>query len=200
MNYGLLLIPLLTAFTGWLVIRLVITLLFHPRQPKRILGFTIQGALPRQQTKMAGQIGEIAAGFISIDALQEKITGPESMARILPMIEAHIDDFLRHRLGKEMPMISMFIGDKTIAKMKAALMKEIENLFPQVMNQFTGNLKEQLDIKKLVTQKIEAIPPTQLEGMLKKSMGGQVNKLQWLGVLTGLLVGLVQLALLLFLA
>jgi hypothetical protein len=50
--------------------------------------------------------------------------------------------FLRIKLKDEMPMLSMFIGDKTITSLKKFFMQEIEILFPQVMKQFAANLEK----------------------------------------------------------
>ena len=41
-------IPFISAFIHWLTIRMALKLLFHPRQPKRILGFTLQGVFPKK--------------------------------------------------------------------------------------------------------------------------------------------------------
>ena len=48
----------------------------------------------------------------------------------MPMIEDHVDEFLRHKLGKEMPCLSLFIGDKTIKHSKWIFMQELEDAFP----------------------------------------------------------------------
>ena len=72
----------------------------------------------------------------------------------MPLIEKHMDDFLRNKLKEKMPMISMFIGDKTINTLKEVFLKEIEDLFPQVMKQFAGNLKSELNIEQMVVTKI----------------------------------------------
>ena len=59
-------------------------------------------------------------------------------------------------------MISMFIGDKTINTLKTVFMKEIEDLFPQVMQQFAGELKNDLNIEQMVVSKINNISPEKM--------------------------------------
>ena len=132
MNYWLLLIPLLTAATGWLTLQITLLSLFRPFKPRKILGFSLQGILPAKQHQIALKAGQIAAAeFSSFAAIEQKISDPRNMNKIKPLIETHIDDFLRIKLKDQMPMISMFIGDKTINTLKTVFMNEIEELFPR---------------------------------------------------------------------
>jgi hypothetical protein len=39
-----------------------------------------------------------------------------------------------------MPMIGMFIGEKTINELKAVFITELESLFPVIMKSYLGNL------------------------------------------------------------
>ncbi|MEP7372828.1 MAG: DUF445 domain-containing protein [Chitinophagaceae bacterium] len=198
MNYWLILIPLLSAFTGWITIKIVLKLLFRPLRPRKITGLTLQGVLPKYKQEIAVKFGQIAAKeFSSFSGLEQKISHPGSMEKIKPLIETHIDDFLRNKLTKQMPMIGMFIGDKTINTLKVIFMQEIETLFPQVMQQFAGNLKNDLDIEQLVVSKISAVSSEKIESILHKNLAKEFRMVAGLGVLIGLLIGLIQLAIIL---
>jgi uncharacterized membrane protein YheB (UPF0754 family) len=168
-------------------------MLFHPREPRNILGIKIQGVYPKKQMQFATQLGKLVSReFLTFTELETKISSPETLGKVMPMIEVHIDDFLRHRLGKEMPMISMFIGDKTISKMKEALMKEINTLFPEVMRQYASNLQKDLDIENLVVQKISSFSPDKLEALLNQSLSKELRFVGLFGALIGLIIGLLQ--------
>ena len=193
MNYWLLLIPIFSACTGWLVIHLAINYLFHPAKPKRILGFKLQGILPAKQHALAERIGDAVALFFPADELEKKISHPDNLKALLPMIEAHIDDFLRNKLSKELPMIGMFIGDKTIGKVKEAFMKEIESLFPQIMKEYAGNIKKDFNIRQRVVGLINAFPPASIEKMLLGKSGEQLQKARFAGAIIGLVTGIVEL-------
>ncbi len=198
MNYWLILVPLLSSFTGWLAIRLSIKLLFHPRQPKKLLGFTLQGVFPGQQKQIASQAGKfVATEFSPFAAIENKISDPKNFEQVKPLIETHIDDFLRNKLKEQMPMISMFIGDKTINSLKTIFLQEIEELFPQVMLQFGNNLKKELDLEKMVMEKISAISPEKLESFFYKNLVKEFKTACLFGAAIGLFIGLVQLAIIL---
>jgi len=196
MNYWLILIPLLSAFTGWITLRIALRLLFRPLEPIKIMGLTFQGIFPKQKQQIAIKVGQIvAAEFSSYAGLfEQKISDPQNMEKIKPLIEIHIDDFLRNKLKEQMPMISMFIGDKTINSLKVVFMQEIENLFPQVMQQISRNLKNDLDLEQMVISKIAGVSSQKLESLLHHNLVKEFRIAAGLGAVIGLLIGLIQLA------
>ncbi|MBK7679412.1 MAG: DUF445 family protein [Chitinophagaceae bacterium] len=194
MNYWLLIIiPIISAFIGWITNWVAIKMLFHPRNPKKILGITFQGIFPKRQQQFAEKLGKlVSAEFLSFDDIEQKISNPENLKKILPMVENHIDDFLRNRLSTEMPVISMFIGDKTISKLKEAFMKEIETLFPQVMKQYAANLKHELDLEQIVITKVAGFSSDKLEEVLLQIMSKEFRFVEIIGAVIGFIIGLVQ--------
>ncbi len=192
MNYWLLIIPLISAFIGWLMVSLAIKMLFHPYQPKKILGISFHGVIPKRLPHFAKKLGELVNTLFSFDDIENKISDPANLEKIIPMIETHVDDFLRNRLSTEMPVISMFIGDKTIIKLKTAFMKEIETLFPLVMKQYAGNLRTELDLKYIVIKKVSGISSEDLEKILQQALSKEFRQVKIAGAIIGLIIGVVQ--------
>jgi uncharacterized membrane protein YheB (UPF0754 family) len=193
MNYWLLLIPVISAFIGWVTNWVAIKMLFHPREPKKILGITFHGIFPKRQQQFAEKLGKlVSAEFLSFEDIEQKISNPENLKKIMPMIENHVDDFLRIRLSTEMPVISMFIGDKTISKLKEAFMKEIETLFPKVMKQYAANLKTELDLEQIVIKKVSAFSSDKLEEVLFQIMSKEFRFVELIGAVIGFIIGALQ--------
>lgn len=193
MNYWLLLIPVVSAFIGWVTNWVAIKMLFHPREPKKILGITFHGIFPKRQQQFAEKLGKlVSAEFLSFEDIEQKISNPENLKKIMPMIENHVDDFLRIRLSTEMPVISMFIGDKTISKLKEAFMKEIETLFPKVMKQYAANLKTELDLEQIVIKKVSAFSSDKLEEVLFQIMSKEFRFVELIGAVIGFIIGVLQ--------
>ncbi len=193
MNYWLILIPLISAFIGWVTNWVAIKMLFHPREPKKILGVTFHGIFPKRQQQFAEKLGKlVSAEFLSFDDIEQKISNPENLKKVMPMIETHVDEFLRNRLKDEMPVISMFIGDKTITNLKTMFMKEIESLFPQVMKQYAANLKNELDLEQIVIKKVAGFSSDKLEEVLYQIMSKEFRFVEIIGAVIGLIIGIVQ--------
>jgi uncharacterized membrane protein YheB (UPF0754 family) len=194
MNYWLIfLIPVISAFIGWITNRVAIKMLFHPRKPKYFLGMRFQGIFPKRQQQFADKLGKtVSRQFLSYGDIQAQISDPSNLSKIMPLIENHIDEFLRVKLTQEIPMVGMFIGDKTVALLKQALMKEIETLFPIVLKQYAINLKDQLDIEQIVTNKVAAFSSDKLEELLYEIMSKEFRFVEIIGAVIGFVIGVVQ--------
>lgn len=192
-TWVIILVPLISAFIGWVTNWVAIKMLFHPREPKKILGITFHGIFPKRQHQFAEKLGKIVSNeFLSFADIEQKISNPDNLKKIMPMIERHVDEFLRVRLSEEMPVISMFIGDKTIDRMKTAFMKEIETLFPKVMKQYAANLKSELDLEHIVIKKVSAFSSDKLEELLYQIMSKEFRFVEIIGGVIGFIIGGLQ--------
>jgi uncharacterized membrane protein YheB (UPF0754 family) len=192
MTWQLFLIPIASAFSCWLVIKLFLTILFRPQQPRSILGFQVQGLLPKKQSVIAARAGKIAAEqFYSSRTIEEKIEDPATLQKIMPVIEEHIDDFLRNKLKKEMPFIGMFVGDKTIGSLKKVFLTELETLFPNIMKSYASNLIADLNIEELVSQKLAAASIPEIETSVKKNFLKELRLTELMSASIGLIIGLI---------
>jgi uncharacterized membrane protein YheB (UPF0754 family) len=196
MNYYILfLIPVISAFIGWITNWVAIKMLFHPRNPVTFAGITIQGIFPKRQTQFAAKLGKlVSTELLSFEEIQSAITNPENFDALMPKLESAIDHFLKNKLGEAMPMISMFIGDKTIEKIKGVLTKEIQQLFPEMIEQYVASMKNKLDLEKIVTEKVTNFSSDKLESILYQVMSKEFRFIEILGGVLGFLIGLIQVA------
>jgi len=197
MNYSLLLqfilIPVISAFIGWFTNWVAIKMLFHPREPKRILGITFHGIFPKRQKVFAERLGKmISSEFLSFEDIQKMITNPQNLQKLMPTVEGHVDNFLRNKLSDEMPFLSLFIGERTIASLKRIFMQELEILFPQLMNSYAVHLQAELDLEKIVTEKVSAFSSDKLENILYQIMSKEFRFVEILGGVIGFIIGILQ--------
>ena len=187
------LIPFISAFIGWFTNWIAIKMLFHPRESKKILGIRFQGIFPKRHKQFAEKLGKlVSAELLSFSDIEQKITNPANVAKLMPFIEEHIDQFLRVKLAEQMPVISMFIGDKTIQQLKSVFTAELENLFPVIMQNYMGNLKQDLDLEKIVTAKVALFSTDKLENILNAIMSKEFRFVEIIGGVLGFLIGLLQ--------
>ena len=201
MNISYILIPLISAFIGYFTNWVAIKMLFHPRNPWRFAGITIQGIFPKRQQQFAEKLGRLVSQeLLSFRDIEQKITSKENLGRIMPAVDAHIDNFLRHKLSDVFPVISMFIGDKTISQLKGVFMEELETLFPNLMQRYMANLQSELDLERIVTEKVEGFSSDKVEDILKSIMATEFRFVEILGGVLGLVIGIVQVLITHFLA
>lgn len=193
MIYKLLLIPIISAFIGWFTNWIAIKMLFHPRVPTKVLGITFHGIFPKRQRQFAEKLGKLVSNeLLSFKDIEQKITDPNNIKKIMPHVEGHIDHFLRNKLSEQMPVISMFIGDKTITQLKAVFIAELEILFPTIMTNYMGNLQNELDLEKIITEKVSGFSSDKLEEILNTIMSKEFRFVEIIGAVLGFVIGLVQ--------
>lgn len=193
MQYWQLFLILISGFIGWITNWIAIKMLFHPRKPLRILGLSIQGIFPKNQSQFALKLGKlVSAEFLSFSDIEQKISQPGNIQKMMPLIESHIDTFLKERLSEQLPMISMFIGEKTLSRLKTTFMQEIETLLPPVMKTYAGQLRTELDLESIIIEKVTHFSSDRLEDLLYQIMAKEFRFVEWVGAIIGLLIGLVQ--------
>lgn len=175
MTITLFIIPLLSALVGWLI---------H----FGLAHYLLTTYLPAQQPKIAGSLSKKAQSYADthID-IDQKLGNPALMDKVMPMIEGHIDEFLNVKLVQEIPMLSMFIGNKTTDKIKEVFVNQLKQLFPKVMQGIVGPLKKELNIEAIVYKEIMAANLTQVLKTQRIS-----GKIQLTGLVTGFVIGIIN--------
>lgn len=187
-------LPFIAAFIGWFTNWIAIKMLFHPRKEKVILGMKIQGIFPKRQHQFAEKLGQLVAReLISFDDISSKINNPATIAAALPFIEKHVDHFIHHKLKEEIPLLSMFITENTMASIKKGIVNEIEILFPELIGQMTQGLQNDLNIEKLVVDKVMNFSSDKLEEILNAIMSKEFRFVEIIGAVLGFIIGIIQL-------
>jgi uncharacterized membrane protein YheB (UPF0754 family) len=193
MNYWLILIPLISAFIGWFTNWIAIKMLFHPKEPKKILGITFHGIFPKRQQQFAEKLGKLVSEeLLSFTEIEEKIVNPDNLSKMMPLVEGKIDLFLREKLSSVFPMISMFIGQNTINQLKIVFMQELESMFPEIIGSYMKNIESQLDLEKMVTEKVSGFSSDKMESILNQIMSKEFRFVEVIGGVLGLIIGILQ--------
>lgn len=193
MNWWLVIIPVISAFIGWITNWVAIKMLFHPREPKKILGITFQGIFPKRQVQFAEKLGKvISSELVSFDDIERKVTDPNNLKRIMPVVEEHIEHFLKEKLKEKMPMIGMFLGEQTISQFKTIFVEELGELFPVIMKNYMGTLQSDLDLERIVIEKVSKFSTDKFEDILNQIMSKEFKFIEIIGGVLGFLIGLLQ--------
>lgn len=193
MSWIFIVIPVISAFIGWFTNWIAIKMLFHPRNPRKVLWITFQGIFPKRQQQFAMKLGKLVSNeLLSFAEIEQKISDPANVEKLLPLLEAHIDTFLREKLTAEIPMLGMLIGDKTIGQVKGVFMKELQQLFPVLMKQYMITLENDLDLEKIVIEKVGRFSSDKLEEILNQIMAAEFRFVEIIGAVLGFIIGLIQ--------
>ena len=188
--------PLIGALTGWITNWIAVKMLFHPKEPIKLLFFKVQGVFPKRQKVMAEKLGHIVASeLFSIDDVINKMKSADNK-EVLAFVEDKIDDFINLKLSATMPMLAMFLNDDLKNKIKSTLLIEIEEIIPGVIESYSNKLKNEVDVKEIVYQKVVDFSSDKLEEILFSIMKKEFKFIEFLGGVLGFIIGLIQLLIL----
>lgn len=193
--------PFISALIGWLTNYIAVKMLFHPRVPINILGIKIQGVFPKRHKMFAEKIGNLVGGeLFSFNDIKDKLVSADNMDGVSIVIEEKIDIFLREKLVAAMPMLGMIMGDDLRNKIKATLLEEFNTMLPEVIEKYASKVEDQIDIKEIVKNKVEAFSFEKLEEVMFSIMSKEFKFIELIGAILGFLIGLIQVGLIMFAA
>jgi uncharacterized membrane protein YheB (UPF0754 family) len=190
--YNYLITILLSGFIGYGIIWFAIKLLFHPRKAVNIFGYKYQGIFPKNQRKIAEMLGHLSTELLPFTDIEQRITNADNLEKLKPEIEKHIDAFLNKKLRDVFPILSKFIGEKTTNQLKQAYMNELETMFPVLIHQYMGQLKNNIDFERIVVEKVAGFSNEKLETVLKAITKKEFQFLKIAGATFGCLIGIIQ--------
>ena len=161
-----LLISLLTGILSWCIAWMFIKILFIPKIPIALGQFHWESTFNK------------IIKDLPIESLIAQYK-ENSFNAILPAIDANLALFFKDRLAEKLPVVSMFIGEKTILQLKEVFIEELRQLFPALIGQLAQHIHQ--DFLSTLSCKWAPI----LETILLKA----TQKLRWTCVLIGCIWG-----------
>ncbi|NLV17118.1 MAG: DUF445 family protein [Syntrophomonadaceae bacterium] len=191
----LLVIPVISAFIGYLTNVVAIRMLFHPRDPISILGIKIQGLIPSRQAEMAEKIGEIVEReLLSMDDLVEQISTPEMQAKMVAIVSGRV----RERIEEVIPsLIPQYLIRVLSDAVEGIIIKEAGIIVDQVVENAGQKLTREIRVNEIVKQRVMSFEVTRMEKLVKEVASKELNRIEILGGVLGFIIGLVQLGILL---
>jgi len=187
------LLPILAALIGWITNYLAIKMLFHPHQPKKILGLTFQGVFPKRQAQIAEKLGDLVANeLFSMKDVAQKIQDLSTQPEALEEVGKRIELTIRGKLISAFPMLSMFLSDEMIEKVTSLFKGELEDFLRVSAQGLAVKMEESVDIQALVREKVQAFSSNKIEELLIGFMEQEFRFIEKIGAVLGFLIGCVQ--------
>ncbi len=186
--------PLLCSFIGWSTNYLAIKMLFHPRKPKRILGWTLQGLFPKRQAELADLLGDIVEReLVNHEDIRRVIQDPAFQRRIRMQVDTYVSGFLQKKLTSVHPLLaSLLQGRRVMEKIKDLVVDEVERFIPDMLEKAAHELESRFEFSVIVREKIESFSIEKLEGVLFHLMKREFRFIEVLGGVLGLMAGTAQ--------
>ncbi len=188
------LLPIIAALIGWATNYLAIKMLFHPHEPKKIMGFTFHGVFPKRQSQIAEKLGELVANeLFSVKDVARQIEDLSTRPEALEEVGKRIEKTIRGKLIGAFPMLSMFLSDEMIEKVTNLFKGELEDFLRVSAQGLASKMEESVDIQALVRQKVQAFSSNKIEELLLGFMEQEFRFIEKIGAVLGFFIGCIQL-------
>ena len=187
-------LPVIAALIGWMTNFLAVKMLFHPKEPKNIFGFSFHGVFPKRQSALAEKLGHLVSEeLFSASDVSAKIkdfaTSEEAMEEVGKRIEATI----RNKLVQTFPMLAMFLSDEMVEKVTGLFKNELKDFLSETSQGLGEKLEQNLNVQVMVQERVNAFSSEKLETLLNELMKKEFRFIELVGAVLGFLIGCVQL-------
>ncbi len=187
-------LPVIAALIGWMTNFLAVKMLFHPKEPKKILGFSFHGVFPKRQSALAEKLGNLVSEeLFSASDVSAKIkdfaTSEEAMEEVGKRIEATI----RNKLVQTFPMLAMFLSDEMVEKVTGLFKNELKDFLSETSQGLGEKLEQNLNVQLMVQERVNAFSSEKLETLLNELMKKEFRFIELVGAVLGFLIGCLQL-------
>jgi len=190
-------LPLIGALIGWLTNYIAIKMLFHPREVVKVFFIPIQGVFPKRQKDLARKLGQIVSEeLVSVEDLTAHLKEKATSAAILNHIAMRLEEGIASRLPRAFPMLAMLMSSDVAEKIKSFLREQIGSLNEELIDKLSSELEEELDVHRIVEEKVAAFSSDKLEEILFSIMRQEFKFVEMVGAVLGFLIGVAQVLLL----
>ncbi len=178
---------------GWVTNYFAIKMLFRPHKEINILGFKIQGLIPKRRNEMAESIAAtIDAELISMKDITGTLDSIEIEDEIDKIVDIVVEDKLKKELLSKIPMATMFINDSIMNKVKGVVKDAIEENKGEFVEIVINKLEENVDLKAMVVEKMEGFSLDYMEELTFRIAKNELKHIEIVGAFLGGVIGAAQ--------
>jgi len=178
-------------FTNWLAVKL----LFRPVDPYVIpvIGYTIQGLLPKRRYELARQIGEVVEReLLSMEDILALSRQGELTDRLVLLLSEAVHKAVMDKLPKVFPLSFKRFAAQALADVVTA---QVPPVMVWLMEEVSSHLKENVRISKIVEDKLNEFSLDRLEEIVFRVAATELRHIVILGGVLGFIIGAVQVGL-----
>ena len=195
----LLILPFISAFIGWITNCIAIRMLFRPLYPVNILGLKIQGVAARRRHELTeGIANAVEKALVSVEDVAEVLERIDLESEIKVILDTLIKGEIKERVITKFPFAKKSVND-LFKEISESIQHKLVDHIRLLMGKTTEQLKDGLNIKEIVMQRVAGYKLEILEELIMEIAHREFRLVELYGAFLGFLIGLIQLSLLYFL-
>jgi len=180
-------LAIIGAFIGWMTNVFAIKLLFRPFKPINILGFKLQGLIPKRREDIAKSIGEtINKELVSMEEIINGFIEELDKSEIKNMVSDKIKEIIKDKLPPLIPVnfVMSFVDD--------VIQSQGDSLIDEITEEMVEKATTTIKIDKIVEENINKFDLEKIESIIINLAKTELKHIEYLGGVIGFLIGIVQ--------
>jgi uncharacterized membrane protein YheB (UPF0754 family) len=181
--------PAFGLVVGWLTDWAALKLIFNPKHPIHVFGWTIQGLFLKRRREVAADYGALIADQIITPrkVIEAILRGPLS-DRVFAMIRREVQAALDRSTGVAQPLVVVTVGSARYREMKAEIAEKIMQRLPDTLRYVEEYARETMDIRNLLRDKMQQLDEVQFEALIRPAF----EQDEWILIAVGAALGFVM--------
>lgn len=186
-------LPAFGGFVGFFSDWMALQMMFRPLQPKKIMGFTVQGLFIKRQNEVAGDYAALISKQLltSGNMMEELFTGTHS-DKVIELVGRHVKKEIDQQAGIVKPLVVYAMGGQKYQSLKEQVAVRIMAQLPNTMKYIESYAEDAMDIRNTLVTRMQQLTPEEFEGMLRPAFKEDEWTLIIVGAVLGFLVGEMQ--------
>ena len=198
MDLSLLVPPLAGAVIGWVTNYVAIKLLFRPHKPFNMLGWKLQGVIPKRRKEIARSMAKaIEKDLFSSEDLSKALSGIDWKKEIHETVAEAVEHRFNESKWTKLPVVGL-VSENLKNRLKLRLATEITTHLDRKKGAIASKVKGHIDIHGMIVSKIDKLDLMRFEKLLTEFIARELKHLEWLGGVMGLVIGIFQSAFIYF--
>jgi uncharacterized membrane protein YheB (UPF0754 family) len=157
----------------------------------------VQGVFPKRQKALARKLGQIVSEeLVSAQDVTAHLKEKATSEAVLNHIALKLEEGISKRLPGAFPILAMLKSSDMADKIKNMLLDQMGGLNEELIDKLSSELEEELDVQRIVEEKVSAFSSDKLEKILFSIMRREFKFIEMVGAVLGFLIGVVQILLL----
>lgn len=194
----ILILTIVGGLIGWITNILAIKLLFRPIKPIKIpiLNIEILGLIPKRKNEIAANIGEVISNeLLSMDDILNQAFNSSNGENF----NSYLIDKIKNIINEKLDIIPMPFRVMALPYIDEILNNEVPKAVNEISTDLLNKAKENVDIQKIVEEKINELDLEKLEEIIIKVAKKELKHIEILGLVLGAIIGVLQGILVIFL-
>ncbi|MDY6226687.1 MAG: DUF445 family protein [Clostridium sp.] len=194
----ILILTIVGGLIGWITNILAIKLLFRPIKPIKIpvLNIEILGLIPKRKNEIAANIGDVISNeLLSMDDILNQAFNSSNGGNF----NSYLIDKIKNIINEKLDIIPMPFRVMASPYIDEILNNEVPKAVNEISTDLLNKAKENVDIQKIVEEKINELDLEKLEEIIIKVAKKELKHIEILGLVLGAVIGVLQGILVIFL-